>query len=47
MNGWGRIVTGPAFASWITARERQYATITKTLPPYGNVYYPQPIRRAS
>jgi len=47
MNGWGRIVTGPAFASWITARERQYATITKTLPPYSNVYYPQPIRRAS
>jgi cytochrome c oxidase subunit II len=47
MNNWGRVVTGPAFAAWITARRLQYAAITKTLPPYSPVYYPQPIRRAS
>jgi cytochrome c oxidase subunit 2 len=46
MNDWGRVVSGPSFASWIAARRQQYATITKTLPPYSNVYYPQPIRRA-
>jgi cytochrome c oxidase subunit 2 len=45
MNNWGRVVTGPAFASWITARRLQYAAITKTLPPYSTVYYPTPIRR--
>jgi cytochrome c oxidase subunit II len=45
MNGWGRIVSGPAFTSWIAARQQQYAAITKTLPPYSTVYYPMPIRR--
>jgi cytochrome c oxidase subunit 2 len=46
MNSYGRVVSSPSFASWIAARQKQYATITKTLPPYSRVYYPQPIRRA-
>jgi cytochrome c oxidase subunit 2 len=45
MNGYGRIVTRGQFASWIAARQKQYAYITKQLPPYSTVYYPQPIRR--
>jgi cytochrome c oxidase subunit 2 len=47
MNSYGRVVGSSDFASWIAARQKQYAAITKTLPPYSKVYYPQPIRRAS
>lgn len=46
MNGYGRVVSAAAFAQWIAARQTQYAAITKTLPPYSHVYYPDPIRRA-
>jgi cytochrome c oxidase subunit 2 len=46
MNSYGRVVSPSAFASWIAGRQQQYAAITKTLPPYSKVYYPQPIRRA-
>jgi cytochrome c oxidase subunit 2 len=46
MNNWGRVVSNSEFASWIAARQTQYAAITKTLPPYSNVYYPDPLRRA-
>jgi cytochrome c oxidase subunit 2 len=46
MNSYGRIVSQATFGSWIAARQQQYAAITKDLPPYSNVYYPDPIRRA-
>lgn len=46
MNSYGRVVSSADFASWIAARQKQYAAITKTLPPYSKVYYPQPTRRA-
>jgi cytochrome c oxidase subunit 2 len=46
MNSFGKIVSPTEFASWITARQSQYAAITKDLPPYSHVYYPDPIRRA-
>ena len=45
MNSFGKVVSPTAFASWAVAREQQYAAITKDLPPYSTVYYPQPIRR--
>ncbi len=45
MNSYGRVVTKAQFASWIAARQTQYAAITKQLPPYSLIYYPQPIRR--
>jgi cytochrome c oxidase subunit 2 len=46
MNSYGRVVSQSGFAAWIAARQQQFAAITKTLPPYSNVYYPDPIRRA-
>ena len=46
MNSFGRVVSESQFASWIAARQQQFAGITKTLPPYSPVYYPSPIRRA-
>ncbi|HWE10600.1 MAG TPA: cytochrome c oxidase subunit II [Solirubrobacteraceae bacterium] len=46
MNSYGRVVNAGAFSSWIAARQQQYSAITKTLPPYSKVYYPDPIRRA-
>jgi cytochrome c oxidase subunit 2 len=46
MNTYGHVVSSSAFTSWIAARQQEFATITKTLPPYSKVYYPDPIRRA-
>jgi cytochrome c oxidase subunit II len=46
MNSYGRVVSPSRFTAWITARQKQYASITKTLPPYSKVYYPLPTRRA-
>ncbi|MDQ6836052.1 MAG: cytochrome c oxidase subunit II [Actinomycetota bacterium] len=46
MNTYGAAVRPGTFASWIAARQKQYAAITKDLPPYSHVYYPDPIRRA-
>jgi cytochrome c oxidase subunit 2 len=46
MNSYGRVVSQSGFASWIAARQTQFAAITKTLPPYSHIYYPLPIRRA-
>jgi cytochrome c oxidase subunit II len=46
MNSYGRVVSQSQFASWIAARQTQYAAVTKTLVPYSHVYYPDPIRRA-
>jgi cytochrome c oxidase subunit 2 len=46
MNSYGKVVTQSDFASWIAARQQQYSAITKDLPPYSHVYYPDPQRRA-
>jgi cytochrome c oxidase subunit 2 len=46
MNSYGRVVSQSGFASWIAARQKQFAAITKTLPPYSPVYFPDPVRRA-
>ncbi len=46
MNNWGHVVTPSAFSAWIAARRVQYAAITRTLPPFSYVYYPDPLRRA-
>jgi hypothetical protein len=41
----GRVVTKAQFASWIAARQRQFAASHKNLPPYSKTYFPQPLRR--
>ena len=41
----GHVVPQRQFASWIAAREQQYAPITKSLPPYAKTYSPDPTRR--
>jgi cytochrome c oxidase subunit 2 len=46
MNSFGRVLTQAGFAGWIAARQQQFAAITKDLPPYSTVYYPDPQRRA-
>jgi len=46
MNSFGRVLTQTGFAGWIAARQQQFAAITKDLPPYSTVYYPDPQRRA-
>jgi cytochrome c oxidase subunit 2 len=45
MYTFGRVVSQAAFSQWIAARQKQYAGITKTLPPYSTVYYATPLRR--
>jgi cytochrome c oxidase subunit II len=45
MNSYGKVVSQTDFASWAVAREHQFAAITKQLPPYSTVYYPDPQRR--
>ena len=45
MNSYGKVVSQTDFASWAVAREHQFAAITKLLPPYSTVYYPDPQRR--
>ena len=32
--------------AWTAAQQVRYRGVTKYLPPYRHVYYPQPIRRA-
>jgi len=46
MNTTGRVVSQTDFASWIAQQQATYAGVTKSLPPYSHVYYPQPLRRA-
>ena len=41
----GRVVPKTQFAGWISQQEKQYAPVTKSLPPYALEYYPQPTRR--
>jgi cytochrome c oxidase subunit 2 len=46
MNTTGRVVSQSDFSTWIAQQQAHYAGVTKQLPPYSHVYYPQPIRRA-
>jgi cytochrome c oxidase subunit II len=41
----GRVVTKPAFESWIQQAQATYAPATKLLPPYSKTYQPKPARR--
>jgi cytochrome c oxidase subunit 2 len=42
----GRVVTESSFASWIAARQQEFAPISKYLPPYSLTYAPDPQYRA-
>jgi cytochrome c oxidase subunit 2 len=42
----GRVVTQPAFETWIHQAQITYAPATKLLPPYSRTYLPEPTRRA-
>jgi cytochrome c oxidase subunit II len=42
----GDVVTRGQFDSWIAAQKKEEAANAKYLPPYSNVYYPEPLRRA-
>ena len=42
----GRVLTFPAFQSWIAAARKTNAAIIKYLPKYSRVYFPAPLRRA-
>jgi cytochrome c oxidase subunit 2 len=42
MNTTGYVLTGAGFNTWIGQQRRHYAGVTKYLPPYSLVYYPQP-----
>jgi cytochrome c oxidase subunit 2 len=44
MNTTGYVVSPSQFNTWIAATEKKYAPVTKQLPPYSTVYYPQPVR---
>ena len=41
----GYVVPPSQFATWIAARQQQFAPITKQLPPYSKHYSPEPTRR--
>jgi cytochrome c oxidase subunit 2 len=43
MYDYGRVVPAAAFQSWAHATEASMAKITKTLPPYALIYYPNEI----
>jgi cytochrome c oxidase subunit 2 len=45
MNTTGQVVSQANFATWIASTERQYAGVTKYLPPYAPYYFPMPLRR--
>jgi len=42
----GRVLSAPAFRAWATAAKKKNAPIEKYLPPYTDVYFPLPLRRA-
>jgi cytochrome c oxidase subunit II len=42
----GRVLSLPAFQSWIAAAQKKNAAIVKYLPKYNHVYFPAPLRRA-
>jgi cytochrome c oxidase subunit II len=41
----GRVVSGPAFETWIREQQVEFAPVSKTLPPYAKTYQPKPARR--
>jgi len=41
----GRVVSGPAFATWIGQQRTRSRSIQKSLPPYARKYFPDPQRR--
>jgi cytochrome c oxidase subunit 2 len=41
----GQVVPQAQFAAWITQQRRQFAPITRSLPPYSKTYEPDPTRR--
>jgi cytochrome c oxidase subunit 2 len=41
----GRVVPKAQFAAWIAQQQKQYAPVTKSLPPYSTTYFPAPLRR--
>ncbi len=45
MFGTGHVVNKAQFATWIAAREKQFAVSHKVLPPYSKTYFPVPLRR--
>jgi cytochrome c oxidase subunit II len=44
MNMVGHVVSGATFSSWINGQVSKYAGVSKYLPKYRLVYYPQPLR---
>ena len=46
MNTIGHVLTQAGFAAWIAKQQLDYRGVTPYLPPYSNVYYPPPSRRA-
>jgi cytochrome c oxidase subunit 2 len=47
MSTTAHVMTPANFAAWIAQQQRQKAAVTKQLPPYSHIYFPDPIRRAS
>jgi cytochrome c oxidase subunit 2 len=45
MFGTGHVVAKAQFASWIAAKQKQFAATHKTLGPYRRTYFPPPLRR--
>jgi cytochrome c oxidase subunit 2 len=43
MNTIGYVFTASRFSSWISQQQRQYAAVTKLLPPFSYVYFPEPL----
>ncbi|MGO9488522.1 MAG: cytochrome c oxidase subunit II [Solirubrobacteraceae bacterium] len=41
----GRVVSGPAFQTWIAAQQKRFAAATAVLPKYSRTYVPEPTRR--
>jgi cytochrome c oxidase subunit 2 len=41
----GRVVSRPAFETWIHEQQVEFAPVSKTLPPYAKTYQPKPARR--
>jgi cytochrome c oxidase subunit 2 len=45
MFGPGHVVSKADFVAWATREEKQFKPVSKSLPPYNRVYFPQPTRR--
>jgi cytochrome c oxidase subunit 2 len=42
----GRVLSSSAFQSWIQEAKQKNAVVQKYLPPFSDVYFPAPLRRA-